>query len=175
MKMRAILGVIAMTAVWVVLAESYQWTAIVWGALAGIVTMYFCHKFLPEAIPIDKSIKIGKLIFYPFYLIFQIYKGAVGMVIFTLRGKKKTTRAIVVHTTQLKSETLKVILAGSITLVPGSATIHLPKRENSTSDKLLCLFAYDKKENLDEASEEKFASLLVGSLEETLLKMERRN
>ena len=147
---------IALTIVWVILREQLLLLDVLAGFALSIICLYFFHKFLPLGNIEDVS--FVKLITYPFYLIGQIYLSGLYVIKIIFIGAKVD---IVDIKTTIKNDTLRVILADSITLTPGSILLEL-KEETLT---LLWLRSIRAPECTDDAD-----VLLKGGLEERLLK-----
>lgn len=87
------------------------------------------------------SINIRKFIFYLFNLFYQIYKNAFKAIIIIITGKTNVTSIKI--NTNVKNNWHKIILSNSITLTPGTITIH--QEENSLT--ILCLSTNNKNTN----------------------------
>lgn len=151
----------ALTVVWIILMEEISVLSVVLGVVTGVLVSVFSKKFLPSQE--ISNVNFFKLITYPFYLIGQIYVAGVAVIKIILTG---SVVDIVTVKTALKSEALRVILADSVTLTPGSILLKLDK-ENLT---LLWIRGKDTHADPDTAGE-----LLKGALERRLLKAERKN
>ena len=120
MNKNSIYIIIALTIVWVILVESYSFQNIVIGFVVSVVCTYFCNKSLH----LDKiaSVNLIKLAGFPFYLVWQVYSAGFYVVKLIITGARVD---IVEVTTELKSEYLRVLLAHSATLTPGSIALDL--------------------------------------------------
>jgi len=156
---RSIFIVLVLTVVWILLMEELSAMSVAMGVVIGTIVMLFSKKFLPlQAI---HNVSFRKLITYPFYLVGQIYAAGFAVIKIIITG---SVVDIVTVKTQLKNEALRVMLADSITLTPGSILLSLEK-ENLT---LLWIRGKDTPGDSDTAGE-----ILKGGLEKRLLKAER--
>ena len=159
MSKRRIFSILILTLIWVILSENFSPASWISGFLISIVCTILCRKFLP--LSTVKGVKFHKLLFYPIYVITQIYIAgfhAIKLIIFDSKVE------IVEIKTALKQDILRVALANSITLTPG--TISLRLRE----DKITVLWLRSKKPlgqgvSIDES--------IKGKMERKLIKAEK--
>jgi len=150
---------IALTIVWIVLMEGISWQAVAMGMISSLVCMHFGSKFLPYA-EID-SVDFFKLIGFPFFLFGQIYVAGIDVMRIIIKGCKVD---VITIKTELKAESLRVMLADCITLVPGSILLELDGEDATI------LWITTAVNGLDaEAAEEN----LKGKLERRLLKAQK--
>ena len=110
----------ALTIVWIILVESLSPIVIVTGVAIGVVCVFFGKKFLPlEKI---KGVNFNKLTSYPFFLLGQIFSSSIYVSKIILFGAKTD---IVKVETGLENDSLRVMLADSVTLTPGSLLLEL--------------------------------------------------
>jgi len=102
--------------VWIILSEDISWRGLAIGLLVAMICMHFSAKFLPFEEVYD--INFYKLATYPFYLLWQILLAGLLVAKLVLTNSLRT--GIVYMPTNLKSETLRVMLMYSMTLTPGS-------------------------------------------------------
>ena len=154
-----IFAVPALTLLWVILMEELSIMSVALGVLTGIIVTLFSRRFLPyQQI---ENVNFFKLLTYPFFLIGQTYVAGFMVIKIFIKG---AVVDIVTVKTKLKNETLRVILADSITLTPGSILLDLD--ENN----ITLLWMKDKETKTDP---EIAGELLKGKLEKRLLKAER--
>jgi len=159
MKKHMIFAVPVLTLLWVILMEELSIRSVAIGVVTGVIIMLFSRKFLPyQQI---ENVNFYKLLTYPFFLIGQIYVAGFMVIKIFIKGAAVD---IVTVKTKLKNEALRVILADSITLTPGSILLDLD--ENN----ITLLWMKDKKIAADP---EIAGELLKGKLERRLLKAER--
>jgi len=121
---------IALTFVWIILMEEVSWPNVAIGMFISMLCMHFMGKFLNfEEI---RNVNFYKLATYPIWLILRIYTDAIYMIKMILTDAKW---GIATHKLELENETLRNILADSITLTPGSVFLERDG-ENIT---LLCI------------------------------------
>ena len=155
--------VLALALVWIVLTENFQWETLGIGLLVAMFCVYFSDRFLPSASTHAKTVKFSKLIFYPFYLIGQVYLAGISMMRFIITGAK--VDFVPVKTT-LKAEPLKIILMDSMTFVPGSISMEI------NDDTIMSLWIYGKNVDKDKLGYDEIGKLLKTGLEKRLLKAE---
>jgi multisubunit Na+/H+ antiporter MnhE subunit len=106
--------------IWLLFTESLTWQNIAVGFLVGCGTLFFFAKFLP--LKKIGDVRFSRLVFFPLYLVGQIYVSGFYMIKFLL---KKHDVSFVTIQTDIKSETLKIILGDAVTLTPGSTLIEI--------------------------------------------------
>jgi multisubunit Na+/H+ antiporter MnhE subunit len=159
MGKRMIFALLVLTLLWVILMEELSIMSVAIGVLTGVFATLFSRRFLPyQQI---ENVNFYKLLTYPFFLIGQIYVAGFMVIKIFIKG---AVVEIVTVKTKLKNEALRVILADSITLTPGSILLDL--EENN----ITLLWMKDKKTKTDPESA---GELLKGKLERRLLKAER--
>lgn len=151
--------VIAMAFLWITLTETLDWSSLAIGLLVGAFCIYFSDMFLPKVE--GGRVKFNKLIFYPFYIIGQVYLAGFVMLKFVIKGAE--FRLIPVKT-KLKAEALRVILLDSISFVPGSISVDL------SDDTITSLCIFDKGTDLEKLGQDELGQLVRGGLEEQLAK-----
>jgi len=120
MVIRAIILTVVLASIWVILTENFTWQNILISlAVGGFVTV-FSNKFLPEAPQQKTHIKLHKLITYPFWLIGKMYKDAFGLIKLIFTGAKC---GLVKEKLELENEALRIVVASSVTLTPGTITM----------------------------------------------------
>ena len=126
---RNIFAVVMLTIVWVILSESYSWLILSTGVITSVLIVQFCKRTLP--INMDMStVSLGKLWFYPFFIIWQVYLAGWAVLKIVLSPAGERTDFVVVQS-QLKSELLKAMLFDSVTLTPGTIYIDTENEEST--------------------------------------------
>jgi len=112
--------VMALTFVWIILVESLSIVAISTGITISVACVFFAKKYLP----LDKirGVNFSKLATYPFFLIGQIFSSSIYVSKIILFGAKTD---IVEVETSIENDSLRVMLADSVTLTPGSLLLEL--------------------------------------------------
>ena len=147
---------LTLAVIWIVLVEDISWRAVGMGLLVAAICLHFTGKFLPyEEV---KRVNFFRLITFPFFLIGQIYASGFMVIKHIARGHKLE---IVRINTKIKNETLRVMLADTITLTPGSILLDL------TDDRATILWMRAKDTIADA---EKAGELIKGKLERELIK-----
>jgi len=120
----------AMTLVWCILMEGFSWQIVAVGMFMSMLSMHLMSKFFHfEEV---RNVNFYKLITYPLWLIGRIYVDA----FFLLKLIFSDAKWGVMQTDlELKNEFLRLLLADSITLTPGS--VYLERRKKSIF--LLCI------------------------------------
>ena len=106
--------------VWIILVESLSLFAILTGVAIGIVCVFFARKYLPLAA--ITGVNFGRLAGYPFFLMGQIFSASIYVSGIILRGAKTDILRV---STLIKNEQLRIMLADSVTLTPGSMLLEL--------------------------------------------------
>ena len=116
--------VVALAVVWVILRDDISPMAFITGVIIGLSCLLYTRKYLP----LSKIVGIDflKLAFYPFYLVWQIYLSGIYVIKIILTGARVD---IVKIDTELTNETLRIILADSITLTPGSIFLDMEDKK----------------------------------------------
>ena len=126
---------VALTLVWIILMEQISWQNAAIGMFVSTLCMHFISKFLNfEEI---RNVNFYKLAAYPLWLVGRIYMDALYMIKMILTDSKW---GVSTHQLELDNESLRIMLADSITLTPGS--IYL-EREGKTIT-LLCIDRINK-------------------------------
>ena len=120
MNKNSVYLIILFSIIWVILTESLALWSIAAGVVISAVCVYFCHRLL--AMEKISNVNLWKLFLYAFYLIGQIYLAGFAAVRLIIVGAKTD---IVRIKTDIDNDYLRVILANSITLTPGTLTLGL--------------------------------------------------
>ena len=126
MNKNSVYLIILLTLVWVVLCEELSPVTVATGIVISAGCAYFCRKYLP--LSVVTGVNFLKLSMYPFYLIGQIYLSGFDAIKMILTG---ASVSVVKIETSLTNNLLRVILANSITLTPGTVSLEL-KNEKIT-------------------------------------------
>ena len=120
MRKSKIVLVIILTLVWIILIESYSLLTIASGLLIGGGCVLFSSRFLP--LDSIKGVSFGRLALYPLYLVGQIFASAAYVTKIIFKGAQID---IVKIKTNVKNDSIRVMLADSVTLTPGSVMLEL--------------------------------------------------
>jgi len=151
---------IVFTIIWIILMEEFRISTVLVGVVISTICVIFCRKFLPlEQI---SGVNYFKFFVYIFYLLGQIYIGALASIKLVIKGAKAD---VVEIRTDIKNDFLKVMLANSITLVPGSVTLELKE------DRITVLLLHEKTWGLLELADA--TEKVKGGLEDKLLKAQK--
>jgi len=136
MGRHTIFVMIALTFVWIILMERVSWQNIAIGMFMSMLCTHLIGKFLNfEEI---RNVNFYKLAAYPLWLVGRIYMDALFLVKMILSDAKW---GIVNFDLGLKNDSLRIMLADSITLTPGS--IYLGREGKQIT--LLCIGSRKKK------------------------------
>ena len=120
MNKNGMLMTLSLTLLWIILQESFYIFTILMGVVLSVVCVFICTKLLP--LKKIANIKAGKLVAYIFYLIGQIYLAGFNVIKIIFTGAEVD---IVDIKTNISNDTLRVILADSITLTPGTILVDM--------------------------------------------------
>ena len=158
MSKSSVVIVIVLTFVWIILVESLHPFAIITGIAIGSACVFFAKKYLP--LDNIKGVNFNNLATYPFFLLGQIFSSAIYVSKIILFGAK--TDILDVETC-LENDSLRIMLADSVTLTPGSLLLEL------RGGKMTILWLRGK-DAPDVAQTENAAQQIMGKLEKRLLK-----
>ena len=148
------------TIIWVILREEVTLSAVLIGVAISAVCVLFTKKFLPlESIT---GVSYFRFLKHVVYVFGQMYVGAIFAIRLVIKGAK--TDVIEIRT-ELKNDFLRVMLANSITLVPGSVTLEL------RGDRLVILLLHEKTWGDEELA--KAGKRVKGGLENKLLSAQK--
>ena len=161
MNRNSVYLILLFSIIWIILSESYAPATVVAGLVFSVACVYFSHRLLA----MDKiaNVKFLRLFLYVFYLLGQIYLAGFAAIKLIIKG---ASADIVRIKTNIDNDFLRVILANSITLTPGTLTLGL------NDDRLTVLWLRDKKsagQGLENADDQ-----IKGKLEKQLSKAIRR-
>jgi len=157
-----IVRIALLTLVWIVLRENFSTIDVIIGVVIAIGCITYSQKFLP--IKKTGNIKAYKLIFYLIYVLGQIYLAGFVVLMRIITGNARSD--IVMTHTFLNDESLRVILADSITLTPGSILLDL----TDTFITVVILVDKDAPSPLPEPD-----SMVKGQLEKKLFRVEGKS
>jgi len=106
------------------MVESFSAVAIGVGLAISIGCVVFSHRYLPLAK--IKGVDFGKLATYPFFLVGQIFSAGIYVSKIILCGARTD---IVQARTGLTNDSLRIMLADSVTLTPGSLLLEIKGEE----------------------------------------------
>ena len=161
MRRSIVYMIIAFSAIWIVLIENLTLWTVLSGLIVSVICVVLCRKFFPS----DKiaGVNYFRFVLYVFYLIGQIYRAGLQAIKLILKGARSD---IVTFETEITNDFLRVMLANSITLVPGSVTLDMH------GEKLTVMMLRDK--NATEQDLEKDSEKMKGRLEKRLLKAQKQ-
>ena len=151
---------VLLTIAWIIVGESTHWMIISSGVLVSLICIISMKKLLPLA-PI-KDICLIRLTLYPLFILGPIFSDA--FYVFKTIFKNAKTEELTV-TTEIKHPFLRVLLANSIAITPGSLPVSLKE------ESLHCIWIRAVDEPVKDLKDP--ADALKGSLERYIKKMEK--
>ena len=160
MNRNSIYAFIAFSIIWIILTESFA----LWSVVTGLVVSLICVYFYNRLLDMEKisNVSFAKLGIYIFYLIGQIYLAGFGAIMLIIAGAKVN---IVVINTGIEDDFLRVLLANSITLTPGTITLELQE------DRITVLWLRDRNQGFEDNEDED--ETIKGGLERMLIKAQK--
>lgn len=112
---------------WVIFNGRLTLEIAIFGIVISVLIYWFICKFMDWSIQKDLWIlKIsGLLIQYAFMLMIEIFKANIATIKMIFTEKYEREPVLVSFETSLKSKVLRVLLANSITITPGTITVSL--------------------------------------------------
>ena len=156
-----VIVVVALTIVWIILVESASAVAIAIGVAISVACVFFVHRYLPLAK--IKGVDFGKLATYPFFLVGQVFSSGIYVSRIILRGARTD---IVQARTSIQNDYLRIMLADSVTLTPGSLMLDIEGDDMT----ILWLRNIDDPDIEDTVDIEK---KIMGKLESKLIKAQK--
>lgn len=122
---------LAFLVLWIVFNGKITLEILVLGVIICSVLFAFCSKFMNYSLHRDIKImkKLPLMFQYILILIIEVLKANRQVLHFIMTPKYQVEPQIVHFTSNLKTETARVILANSITLTPGTITVALEGNE----------------------------------------------
>jgi len=156
-----IIIVLALSVVWIILVESLSVIAIITGLIISTACVFFAKKYLP--LKKITGVDFKNLATYPFFLLGQIFSSAIYVTRTILFGAKTDVLEV---STNIENESLRIMLADSVTLTPGSMLLELD------NEKMTILWLRYKNapaiEKTPDAKEQ-----IMGRLEKRLIKAQK--
>lgn len=154
-------GIIALTVVWVILNGVFSVFHLIAGIAVSIVSYVFAYRYMWPA-KIFVGVKFMRLIVYPFFLIGQMYISGFMVIKMIIRGCR--TEVVTVQTA-IKNDFLRTLLCNSITMIPGSVMLEQEESE-------LMVMLLREKDSLPYTEEDDIGKEVKGKPEAILLKAE---
>ena len=151
--------VVILTFMWIMFREQFSPRTLAVGTVLGAGCVYFYYKYLPLNRP--DNISFFRAAIYLFYLLGQIYLSGFYVIKLIFKGAKAD---VVNVKTKLESEAMKIMLADSITLTPGTITLGL-----NDDGSLDVLWLREKDDNRDTDIDD----IIKGNLERHLIKVQK--
>lgn len=153
-----------LTLAWCVLSESFSLVTVSVGLIVGTGCVLLARAYLP--LSNVRGVSFLWLLTYPLYMLAQIYIAAFSGVKMVLTDAKA---GIVEVEPKLTNGFLKILLAHSATLTPGTVTLDMESsHDGSSEDKItfLCL--------IGRSSTPKKAEQTIRNIEKRLLRAQKR-
>jgi len=155
---KLILKVVILTLIWIILREEVSAASIIIGIVVSLGCIWYSWRFLP--IKTISGINFFRLIRYFGYLIIQIYVSSLYVIKIIIKGSARAD--VVEFKTDITNETLRVILADSITLTPGSVMLDL------TDDNITVMWM--REGDAPDTIDDNAGDIIKGHLEQKLIK-----
>ncbi len=122
---------LAFLVLWIIFNGKITLEILVLGVIVCSVLFAFCSKFMNYSLHRDIAVmkKLPLMFQYILILIIEVLKANRQVLHFIMTPKYQVEPQIVHFTSNLKTETARVILANSITLTPGTITVALEGNE----------------------------------------------
>jgi len=121
---RTIFVTLALAVIWILLSEEISWQTAAVGMFTSLLCMHFIGKFMHNN-EVEK-VSFLKLVTYPFWLIGQIYISGFFVIRIILKDSKW---GMLTERLELDNEALRLFLADSLTLTPGSVYCDLTGKD----------------------------------------------
>jgi len=162
MKKSKIVIALSLALAWMLMMESFSLLIISSGIVIGAGCVYISGYFLP--INKIEGVNFGKLITYPFFLLGQIFSSAVYVSRIIIKGAKID---IVKVDTNIKNDTIRIMLADSVTLTPGSVMLDIDE------EKMTILWLRQRgSPEVEELNKEEMSEKIMGKLQRKLIQAE---
>jgi len=115
--------------VWILFAQSFHWQSLITGLIVAFITALFNDDLLlslSNDLHIDRRSLLPWLVFVG-WLIIDICKAAWQVALVACSRRMDLQPQYVVHSVKLDEATMRVALANSITLTPGTLTVEAPQ------------------------------------------------
>ena len=116
-----IFEVVVTALVYMVLAESFTLHSLIIGAALGVGTMIVCVLLFPGNFLSRYHVRVVPLVWYLLRLVFIVLFSGIKSLI--LGFSKDCSSTLITYKANLESDMLITLLANSITLTPGTATV----------------------------------------------------
>lgn len=118
-------------ALWIIFNGRVTTEIVVFGLVIAVILFCFSCKFMDYSLKKEMHVyrNIGRGISYIVLLLAEIIKANYSVIRLILSPKYEIEPKLIAFKTDLKSDTLRVILADSITLTPGTITVTLNENE----------------------------------------------
>lgn len=145
-----VLQAILLMGIWLILSGHYDFIHIAYGVCCVAFVVWFNARLRHIALPGGEAcgesrIRIGALLLYIPWLIWQIYLSAVHVAKVVLSPRMPIDPSLIKFSSKFPNAVAKVIMANSITLTPGTITVNLDGDEflvhsltTGTSEGLVC-------------------------------------
>jgi multicomponent Na+:H+ antiporter subunit E len=163
MKKGKIVVSLALALAWCLLMESFSLIVVTSGIFIGACCVLLSGRFLP----INKIIGVnfGKLVTYPFFLLGQVFSSALYVSKIIFKGAKIDIVKVNVNIT---NDSIRIMLADSVTLTPGSVMLNLD------GDEMTILWLRRRgSPDVETLDKEVMARQIMGKLEDRLIKAEK--
>ena len=155
--------VVAMLTLWVIFLETIGVVVVVSGIIVSVACVLYARKYMPFGRNYTQGIRLSRMLLYPFRLIWEVYSAGFYMIQLILTDGARAD--VVDIDLELQDETLKVILAESITLTPGTIFIELEGQRMK--------LVWFRPKTTQAISDAEMQAMVKGELERLLLRAQR--
>jgi multisubunit Na+/H+ antiporter MnhE subunit len=104
--------------IWLVLNGALTYVNVAWGIVVGGLSVWLSVRYMKPS-PIT-GVRFIKLVFYPFFLLGQVYVSGFMVIRMIIRG---CYTEVVTVETALNNDFLRSMLCNTITMIPGSVVL----------------------------------------------------
>lgn len=120
---------LVLAAVWLLLLNDFSVGALVLGLLLGLLIPYFTHRFWPDAPPLRRPLKI---LAYGLVVLWDIVVANVQVALLVLfRSNEEMKPAFISIPLEIRSPEAIAVLAGTITMTPGTVSSDVSSDQKS--------------------------------------------
>ena len=114
---------------WLLLSGVYKPLILALGFLSIFITIYFVRRMeTVDSYDIKLNLNLFKFFMYFLWLLAEIMKSNIQVVKAIIKGDNSLNKKMFYQITSQKSDIGKVIFANSITLTPGTISVHLDEK-----------------------------------------------
>ncbi len=125
-----VLNFILMMAFWLILSGHFDFFHISLGVISVATVLWFNSKlrryvFFPDNVQVKTNFKIFRFFYFLIFLVWEIITSSLRIAYLIIHPKMPIKTGIIKFRTNLPNMVSKVILGNSISLTPGTVTLHI--------------------------------------------------